>query len=240
MNETERKPCLDCASAIPKSARKCSVCGSYQDIRRRFDFSATVLALLVAILSVSGVVVPILKETLATHDSNLQAELIAAEPLHAITTSTAPFEQDRMTFHHLRYELSFSLLLRNSGDRPAVFQGGDILVFGPYEFNDGKVGRVYLSPNLHTKIIAAYASEVLRFREPVEILNSEHFPETVKLATGLNPQDRLFDRLEMQVRVRSFAGQRTIARDQITGDDAMKAVYGVDWGEKGLTEPRVE
>ncbi len=50
--------CLSCQEPIHPKAKLCKTCKSYQDWRRHFDFSAVVLSLLVALISVISAVGP--------------------------------------------------------------------------------------------------------------------------------------------------------------------------------------
>lgn len=52
-DETDRsmKPCRDCASPIPFKAQKCSVCGSYQGLRRYFTASQSSITFLIAVVA---------------------------------------------------------------------------------------------------------------------------------------------------------------------------------------------
>lgn len=52
--------CRQCKSSIPIGARICKECKSYQDWRGSLGLSATVLALLVALLSVSSSTIPVI------------------------------------------------------------------------------------------------------------------------------------------------------------------------------------
>jgi hypothetical protein len=54
------KLCAACAEQIPKAAVKCRFCGSYQNWRRRLADSTTILALLVALVSVIGSTAPVI------------------------------------------------------------------------------------------------------------------------------------------------------------------------------------
>jgi hypothetical protein len=65
------KLCATCGEPIAFSARKCIHCDAYQDWRRYLAFSSTVLALLVALLSVATVAVPVLRDVLIAKDSDL-------------------------------------------------------------------------------------------------------------------------------------------------------------------------
>lgn len=69
------KPCRVCRSEIAAAASKCLHCGERQNIWGRLALSQSVLSLLVALLSVAGIVAPVLRETfLDPRDSALAAE----------------------------------------------------------------------------------------------------------------------------------------------------------------------
>ena len=70
-NNTNEKLCIVCGKKIPVSAKKCTECNSFQNWRRYIHFSSTVLALIVALISVLTASVPILKETLKSDNSQI-------------------------------------------------------------------------------------------------------------------------------------------------------------------------
>jgi hypothetical protein len=74
-SETNRhkKRCRTCGEEIVESAQKCIHCDAYQDWRRYLAFSSTVLALLVALLSVATVAGPVFRDLVITKDSKLVA-----------------------------------------------------------------------------------------------------------------------------------------------------------------------
>lgn len=65
------KSCQACMSTVPVSAKKCGHCGAYQDWRRHLQISQSVLALLVALISVLSMGIPIVKSTLTPDDSSV-------------------------------------------------------------------------------------------------------------------------------------------------------------------------
>ena len=56
-----RHPCIVCQEPIRNGATKCIKCDSYQNWRRYLDFSATILALLIALISTISLSAPALK-----------------------------------------------------------------------------------------------------------------------------------------------------------------------------------
>jgi hypothetical protein len=72
-SDRHKKQCTTCGEEIAYTARKCIHCDSYQDWRRYLTFSSTVLALLVALLSVATVAGPVFRDLLTIKDSDLVA-----------------------------------------------------------------------------------------------------------------------------------------------------------------------
>lgn len=68
--KTER--CLLCYEPIYPASKKCNSCGSYQDWRRFFDFSAIILSLLIALISVTSALGPRLLDLLETSRSEIE------------------------------------------------------------------------------------------------------------------------------------------------------------------------
>lgn len=69
--------CIECKHIIPVGAVKCKECNSFQDWRRFLVLSGTALSLIVALVSVSGIVVPILIETLSAKEAFLTSAAVS-------------------------------------------------------------------------------------------------------------------------------------------------------------------
>jgi len=78
--------CTTCGEEIAASARKCIHCDSYQDWRRYFVFSQSVLALLVALVSVTAVAGPVIRDLLITKDSRLVGSFLGVIDNEAVFT----------------------------------------------------------------------------------------------------------------------------------------------------------
>ena len=96
------QPCCQCRLPIPKGAKLCSHCESYQDIRRNLPTSSTVLALLIALLSVGSSTFPMLRQ--AFHKPHAEVEI------------SSPVIDDQ----------TVQMVVTNLGDRPGVIFGGTL------------------------------------------------------------------------------------------------------------------
>ena len=67
----DTKSCKICGEEIKKTARKCIHCDSYQDWRGSLSLSQTVLALLIALISVATTAVPVIRESLFTKNAEV-------------------------------------------------------------------------------------------------------------------------------------------------------------------------
>ena len=73
------KHCRVCAEPINKAAQKCIHCQSEQSTwRQRLGFSSTVLALLIALISVLSSAVPVFERALTPKDSHLSFAYLGA------------------------------------------------------------------------------------------------------------------------------------------------------------------
>ena len=101
---TSTKVCTTYGEEIAASARKCIHCDTWQDWRRYLVFSNTVLALLVALISVATVAAPVFRDMLTTKDSHLIGSF------QGVTDNGAVF------------------VIFNSGNRPGTVGEGSILI----------------------------------------------------------------------------------------------------------------
>lgn len=70
-DESRKVRCQSCRGIIEKGATKCIHCDSYQNWRRHINVSSTVLALLVALISVLTTSIPIIKNALVGENSDI-------------------------------------------------------------------------------------------------------------------------------------------------------------------------
>lgn len=103
MHEEEQRmtKCHQCRLSIPEGAKVCTHCQSYQDWRRWFSVSGTVLALLTALISVLSFAVPSFIGLVHKPHSDMSAPMISLEGT------------------------TIRLLVVNNGDAPGVFVRAD-------------------------------------------------------------------------------------------------------------------
>jgi hypothetical protein len=65
-----------CRKEIPSGAKICTECNCYQDWRRYFGVSGTILSLFVALFSVLAVALPVIWNTLTPNRSEVQCNLL--------------------------------------------------------------------------------------------------------------------------------------------------------------------
>ena len=88
------KACAACGEEISSAAVKCARCGSYQNWRRYVDISNTTISLLIALISVIGLVAPVLQRistgTQAILDEELQGIFGGSAYIFVTNSGTAP------------------------------------------------------------------------------------------------------------------------------------------------------
>lgn len=103
------KKCVECASEIAIEARVCTECNAYQSgLRRHVRISETYLALLIALVSVAGLVAPVLKKVFEKPKTDIRARVVGAT--------------SREDGEHMVY--TFSIWLANDGERPGLVTRG--------------------------------------------------------------------------------------------------------------------
>lgn len=71
------RPCILCCEQIPSGAKICTKCDAYQDWRRFFGVSGTILTLLVALVSVLAIGGPAVRNALTPNRSDVRCSLLA-------------------------------------------------------------------------------------------------------------------------------------------------------------------
>lgn len=94
----EKTKCKACLDLIPIGARKCSRCGSFQNWQAKFPLTESILALLIALVSVVLLGIPIVKSALQPDDSEITLTYID------------------------RSDVSIPIIASNKGNRPGVME----------------------------------------------------------------------------------------------------------------------
>lgn len=121
----DTKLCLQCSLSIPKEARLCHHCNAYQDWRGYVSVSSTVLALILAIMSVGSFIVPPMVKWFANDASDIVV--------------TSPVARGETVY----------LVASNLGSKPGVIRDGVLFsryLKGPVELTVQNPADAFLTP----------------------------------------------------------------------------------------------
>ena len=111
--------CMACKLEIEPGAWKCIHCETIQNWRRYLTLSNSVLALLVALLSVSTVFVPLVYNTFFTRIADMRFEILAES--NRIGGHTRGSGKSRKT-HNASYITRLTILTMNAGDNVGLLK----------------------------------------------------------------------------------------------------------------------
>lgn len=131
LEEPVLKNCIQCANDIPFNASFCTHCNSHQGWRRYINFSTSVLALLVALITVSAQLIPSLKSP----KSNIQI-IQAMGQANNNPETNRPYRSRRVGGYN------FYVTIANLGDKPAL-----IREIEPLKIDDNHILSFSFSPN---------------------------------------------------------------------------------------------
>lgn len=101
------KPCPYCRASINRDARKCRYCNEYLTWRRRFRLSLDVITGLVALTSVSGLVVPIIWDAVVgPTPADLEITAVTPEAGELVTVTIENTGDEPGSLEHAFLELS--------------------------------------------------------------------------------------------------------------------------------------
>ena len=107
--------CIACKEEIVNAAWKCIHCGTVQNWRRYLSLSSTVLALLVALLSVLTVFIPVVVDLVSTNSADIRTVLLSNGP-----TRLRPGHQElgggNDTWTNTKYPYQPRILISNTGN----------------------------------------------------------------------------------------------------------------------------
>ena len=117
------KKCIVCKQVIDLEATKCHHCSTFQTWRRHLALGTVIVSLTVAIISITGLIVPPLKKAFHQPKSNIDVSLQGVGP---IKPRGGQIMGDLWT--GFSYMLSLQLLYSNTGDKPGIVTGGSIVL----------------------------------------------------------------------------------------------------------------
>jgi hypothetical protein len=133
--------CRECRSELVEDAVKCKECDAFQDWRRHLTFSATVLALLVALVSVLTVAIPILVKAFQSPKSDLVVTPISLTSKNVTQKEALQLRgEGGLPEGELNINASgvfLELIVTNKGERAGAITGAEVQVHNPKGFVEG-------------------------------------------------------------------------------------------------------
>jgi hypothetical protein len=183
------KLCIACKNEIHKDAVKCKECGGYQNWRRYLDFSNTVLALMLALLSVSTVAVPVFVK--AFHKGRSDVTLLLREAAITSFVSVPLVGSDGVSVDSLG--LKMTCLVTNSGEKSGFIEaasfkmtkGGSVVGTGQF-----RIGEPVVPPS---------SFRIQTMDGGIQIQKEDIFP--VGAMSRAKPPKIVLDDIEITVRI---------------------------------------
>lgn len=165
--QNKKAACLECASAIPKNARKCSECGSYQNWRRHLDFGQATFAFALSVVAISGYIA-LLSDRLSFSQG---------------------FEFSKVTKLSFRgNENEVSMLLQNESSLAAYIEKIDCLINVPVNDLEGRLKSRNLSNQNNAKIGTVGLFSLQYETNPaIQMQAREHKMITSKIVSSIGP-----------------------------------------------------
>lgn len=182
--DTQQKCCIVCGELIKSTAKKCIHCDSFQDLRRFLPISNTMLALVIALISVIAAVSPVIKNLFVEKNSEI---LVRLQDVH---------------------RESIYLMLSNLGEREGGIGKTSIL----YQTNEQppRGQRMLLEKNREESFVPAGSSKQLRLS--MECKNAEYAKRIQKfrdLYFHWKVNEKLSPHGVVEVEIISFIGEQT-------------------------------
>ncbi len=112
----EKKFCIYCYSEMPKEAALCSSCNRFQDARRLLTFSGTILALLVALVSVSSTLVPPFIRAVTEKEALISSRFVSMNG-NRVEVFEGSNNDGYQYYTKARYALDITLIITNDGNK---------------------------------------------------------------------------------------------------------------------------
>ncbi len=130
--------CKFCKRRLEAGAVICNCCGHFQNWRSYLNFSHSILALLIALISVSTIALPVLLKVFENEDSNIVISYMYPElkKTFNFTRRPAPYTLD---------DFKLVLVASNRGNRPGAIKSAS-LIFGKYSYDLTIEGNRVIEP----------------------------------------------------------------------------------------------
>lgn len=183
------KLCVFCKSEIHDDALKCKECGGYQNWKRHVDFSNTVLALLLALLSVSTVAVPVFVK--AFHKERSDVSIILREARITPWSSGGIVGGDEVSVSSLG--LTITCLVTNSGEKPGFIEDASYKILK----NGAIIGSGQL--DIDEAVVPSNSFRIQTMRGSIKVHKEGELPTGV-MSRAHPPKVQLED-IEISIRV---------------------------------------
>lgn len=196
--------CRTCREEIKPGARKCVRCDSYQDWRRFLSMSSSVLALLIALISVLTVAVPIIVVAVHPNKSDL---VVAVQDVSSART--------------------FRLFVSNQGNRPAAL--GRARFVGTTHSLGNAAGRFTFPLNLvggSSQIVPAGGATILTYT--LNLPDAPPLPEGVHMPSWLGEHFGTEYEADLQIDFYdSGSSSASSATSRLATELANEAAFGI-------------
>jgi predicted nucleic acid-binding Zn ribbon protein len=166
--EPQSRRCVACCKPIELGASKCTECGTYQNWRRHLDFGATVLSLLVAVISVTGLVVPILLRAFQEERSNVQVSLRGIKIVPWESVGVVGGDTIRVD----TYGVEVNLLFSNTGDKPGFVDSATLSLAG----DKGPIGEARLGISPEDSLVKPGTFSIINIRSKLKLAGPNTLP----------------------------------------------------------------
>jgi len=200
----EKKNCIVCHNEIFKEATKCTHCNSFQNWRRYLDFSKTFLALLIALFSVLGIVIPVLKDAMEKDFSQLEVK------------------------EYVILNDGISIITHNKGTKPGYISNSKIIVCNTTTDNE----LFSYNLNLRSPSISRLVKDRTVDKKFYQLNNCHFIRKTFELSKkineGLNSENFIFF---VQLEITQFDGNKKVV--PIEPSQVKDLFWNIDRGNCG-------
>lgn len=158
--EEKKSRCKVCREEISLGAKKCVHCDSFQTWRRHLNFSSTVLSLLVALVSVSGIAFPAITAALHVPKANVIFDVTDAWIYKASEFPNRGF-------------FTGSAYAFNSGDRPGLLRNVKVVFDGDHFKRKELILEIVVEAEVHRRQLVVKPGEFI----PLQLSGIQTLPD---------------------------------------------------------------